>query len=141
MIPRAVVDASVAAQWVVPSPDREAATGVLTDYQQERLDLFAPSLQRYEVASALWKYCRAGIFDRAETESAFAEYLELAPVFVDSPTIAGSALSLANLYDRSVYDCSYLALSLRLRCDLLTADKKFFRALGATFPQIHLIGS
>lgn len=137
---RAVVDASVAAQWVVPSPNRDAARRILVDYREERLDLFAPSLQRFEVGSALWKYFRAGIFTLEETEAAYLEYLEQAPELVDSAQLARSALSLATMHDRSVYDCSYLALSLQLGCELLTADKKFFRALGRSFPQICLIG-
>ena len=140
MTSRAVIDSSVVVQWVVPSPSRGEAGQVFAAFREERLDLFAPSLQRFEVASALWKYYRAGIFDRKATEAAYEAYLENAPLLVDSPAIGRSALSLAALHDRSVYDCAYLALSLQMGCDLLTADQKFFRALGRTFPQIQLIG-
>ena len=141
MTPRAVVDASVAAQWVVPSPNRQAARQILIDFREMRLDLFAPSLQRFEIGSALWKYFRAGIFTMREAEAAHRAYLEQAPELVDSEYIARSALSLSAIHDRSVYDCSYLALSLQLGCELLTADKKLFRALGPAFPQIVLVGA
>lgn len=141
MTDRAVVDASVAARWVLNVPGREESRDFLYAYQDERLRLVAPRLQRIEVASAIWKYYRAGLIDSRTMESAYDEYQANAPLFFDTPDLARGALRLAAAHGHSVYDCSYVALSLELGCELLTADKKLVRSLGGAFPQIRLVGT
>jgi predicted nucleic acid-binding protein len=46
--------------------------------------------------------------------------------------LVGPAFQLANEARRSLYDCLYLTLALRLRTRLVTADRRFFDALVAT---------
>jgi predicted nucleic acid-binding protein len=40
---------------------------------------------------------------------------------------------------RPVSDCLYLAWALEQRCDLVTADAKFFSALRPAFPCLKLL--
>jgi predicted nucleic acid-binding protein len=63
-----------------------------------------------------------------------------APILLDSPSLDTSALGLALAHGHPVYDCLYLALALERRCDLITADERFFRAMRVSLPCIRLLG-
>ncbi len=45
------------------------------------------------------------------------------------------AFELANLYRRSVHDSLYLALALSAGCQFMTADRKFYNATVAGYPE------
>jgi predicted nucleic acid-binding protein len=47
----------------------------------------------------------------------------------ESPSLVRPALTLAQAHHRSVYDCLYLALSLKLGCVLASSDKKASRGI------------
>jgi predicted nucleic acid-binding protein len=112
---------------------------VLDQHSEGATTVHAPALQRIEVASALWKYQRARIMSRKQIESAYDRYLGASIHYHEGAWLDRTALVLAAAHDRSVYDCAYLALSLDLGCELLTADSRFFQAVGSAFPQIRLL--
>ncbi len=58
---------------------------------------------------------------------------------LDATAVSNAALGLAVAHGRPFYNCLYLAWALEERCDLITADERFFNALGATFPNIRLL--
>ncbi len=134
MTGRIVADASVAVRWVVHGPGTGEADAVLDRHSAGVTTLHAPTLQRIEVASALWKYQRAGLMSREQVESSYDRYLGAAVHFHGGPWLDRTALVLAGAHDRSVYDCLYLALSIELGAELLTADRRFFNAVGGAFP-------
>ena len=134
-----VVDASVAVRWVVRTPGSAEARSVLAEHNKRVLTVHAPSLQRAEVANALWKYERAGQMSRSQIESAYGRYAGASIHYHAEPWLERVALVLAAAHDRSVYDCLYLALSIELGCELLTADRRFFNAAGSAFPSIRLL--
>lgn len=134
-----VVDASVAVRFVVKGVGSTNARLVLADHSRRALELNAPALQRTEVASALWKYKRAGELSRVQMDAAYDRYLRAAIHYHAEDWLDRTALALASTHDRSVYDCLYLALSLELGCELLTADRRFFNAVGPAFPQMRLL--
>ncbi len=137
--PPLVVDASVVVKWFVPQPGSAQAARTLVQAETGRIQLVAPAIQRAEVANALWKTQRHGLLSAPQAVAAFERYLLDAPLLIDSDDLAVAAFGLAAAHDRSVYDCLYLALSLDLNCDFLTADRKLFRAVGRTFPNIQLL--
>jgi predicted nucleic acid-binding protein len=136
---RIVVDAGVAVRWVVHGPGSSEADPVLDRHSEGVATLHAPTLQRIEVASALWKYQRAGLMSRRQMESSYDRYLGAAVHYHGGPWLDRTALVLAAAHDRSVYDCLYLALSIELGCELLTADRRFFNSVAAAFPQMRLL--
>lgn len=139
--PRLVVDASVAVKWILVEDGRDEALRIQEQYQDEKIDLIAPPLLLSEVANVLWKRARRGDLTPHQAAYCFDGFLRDAPRLIMSATAETSALGLALAHGHPVYDCLYLALALEHRCDLVTADERFFRALRPTLPCIRLLGS
>jgi len=53
---------------------------------------------------------------------------------VSSHRLLPEALTIAFSFDRSLYDCLYVALAVESRTDLITADERLANALAAQFP-------
>jgi predicted nucleic acid-binding protein len=117
-----IVDASVAAKWVLPEPGSAEAAALRT----QDADLIAPSLVVAEVGNALWKSAMRSDFAGAEVahmlDIAAGHYARLIPL----ADIAAAAIKLAVDLEHSIYDCFYLALAEREHAELITADKRFF---------------
>jgi predicted nucleic acid-binding protein len=137
--PTLVVDASVAIKWVLPEQGHGLAVRILDLYQDEKLDLVAPYLLIAEVGNVLRKRVRRGELTRQVAERCFLQLLRDSPILLDSPVVNVSAFQLAVAHARPVYDCLYLAWALEQRCDLVTADAKFFSALRPAFPCLKLL--
>lgn len=139
MRPALVVDASVAVKWLLPEPGREAALELQDRYEDEQLDLLAPYLLVSEVGNVLWKRAARGDLSPAAARRCFEQFLQDCPLLLDSPAVSLAALELARAHQRSYYDCLYLAWALEQRCDLVTADEKFFRALAPAYSCLRLL--
>ena len=132
-----VVDASVAIKWVLPEEGRIPALRLLDQYRDGQATLIAPRLLLSETASVLWKRVRRGDLTRSQATQAYGFVIENAPKLVDSPRVWASALQLALAHGQTVYDCLYLSLALDQQCDFITADHRFYAALGVAFPSIR----
>ena len=106
----------------------ESAEVLLQDDAYTRL---APDFIYVEVGAVAWKHVRKSEVDEATAKDALAELRRLALVLTPSPDLVSAALDLALQTKRSVYDCLYLALAVRSRNPLITADRKFFAAIKA----------
>lgn len=115
-----IVDASVAAKWVLPETDSAKAVALRTSDS----DLLAPSLVAVELGNAIWKSVARG--DTAQSDAshmlkvAVAHFNRLIP----SEDLLDDAMSLAITLNHPIYDCFYLALAERERAPLVTADKR-----------------
>lgn len=134
-----VIDASVAVKWILPESGHEAALRLLDLYQDEEVDLYAPYLLIAEVGSVLWKRVRRGDLTAVAARRCFEQLMRDSPILVDSPVVSRSALELANAHRRTMYDCLYLAWALEQRCDLVTADSRFYHSVKAAFPCVRLL--
>lgn len=124
---RMVLDASVAVKWLLPEEESEKARHVFLDWNAGRIELAAPSLLPVEVASALCKKVRKKEVDRGRAAQLFWEFQRLNLPLVPAENLVFSALDFAFLYGHPVYDCIYVALAVRDRCCLLTADDVLVR--------------
>jgi predicted nucleic acid-binding protein len=117
-----VIDASVAAKWVLPEAASERALAL----RDEPADLIAPDLIVAEVASSVWKYARRGALSSADAatavELATAPLARLAPVH----ELLGTAMAMALRHGHPVYDCFYLALADREGATIATVDQAQF---------------
>ncbi|HEX8071287.1 MAG TPA: type II toxin-antitoxin system VapC family toxin [Pyrinomonadaceae bacterium] len=130
-----VVDASVAIKWFVPK--------ILEAEAKRWLDpahvLHAPDLLPSEFGNILWKKVRRQEITEAEAKRIAGE-LQRAPIaFLSSLDFLLDALAFAHATGSTVYDCMYLAAAIRQRCQLVTADRKFYNALQLTSYSSHLV--
>jgi predicted nucleic acid-binding protein len=122
-----IVDANVAAKWVLPESgsDRAAALRGASDR------LIAPALAVAEIGNAIWKRARADeilLSDALDAlATAVATYSELVPI----EDLGQRAFTLSVELDHPIYDCFYLALAERERLPLVTADKRLLAAAEA----------
>jgi predicted nucleic acid-binding protein len=122
-----VVDASVVAKWFLPEQHSPDAQRLLT----QRHDLVAPDLIHSEFTSILLKALRRRELQMDQARVAIFEMPTLVRA-ISIETMMNSTLDLALKYDRSAYDASYVALGLRERCQVVTADRKLYNALAST---------
>ena len=119
-----VVDASVAAKWVLPEPaaDRAAALRDETD------DFLAPTLIYAEIGNAVWKRALWNELSTADAllalESAIGAFTALVPM----AELAARATEIAIELRHPIYDCFYLALAERERCPMVSADTRLLSA-------------
>ena len=133
----AVIDASVAVKWVLREAGDEEALAILAAYGAKTLDLIAPRLLLHEVASAISKRCRRKELTIRQAEDAYRNFEARRPQLVQAQV--GQALSLSLRHQISLWDSVYLAVAIERRADLLTADRRFHRAVSRHYPFASLI--
>ncbi len=132
-----VVDASVAAKWLLPAAGedlRDQANHLLERYVGRELQLLAPDLIGAEIGNVLWKAVRRKRISPANAENSLRRFNDLSIPVVSSAELLVRALEISVTCDRSFYDSLYVALALTTRTELLTADERLANALGSRFP-------
>ena len=134
-----VLDCSVTMAWVFSDEASEATDRLRDSLLEDRV--FVPPLWPAEVGSVLLAAARRGRIGADEWPRICAN-LECLPIEVEpvSPSrFWGPALALADRYDLSVYDATYLELALRLNIPLTTLDRALAvaaRSAGVDTPAI-----
>jgi predicted nucleic acid-binding protein len=132
-----VLDASVAAKWMLPAKAellRPEAYRLLDAYGAGDINLVVPDIFWAECGNIVWKAVRQQRFGRDEAEIAILSMMNRSIPTVSSATLLPKAVSIAFDFGRSVYDCLYVALAVRSRIQLITADERLANALAAHLP-------
>jgi predicted nucleic acid-binding protein len=125
-MPGCVVDASVAVKWVLLEEGSDHALAAIEVHRP----LVAPTLVLVEVANAIRKRVRAGQMTAASGAAAFIDVLAAPMTRIElDDRLAADALGIALELAHPVADCVYLALAMRSRARVLTADRKFVEAV------------
>ena len=119
-----VVDASVAAKWILPEAGSDRAVALRTTAEE----MIAPSLILAEVGNALWKSARRGEISKSDAVRALAAAAAHLTALVDVADLAETATALAIGLGHPVYDCFYLALAQRESAAIVTADARLLAA-------------
>lgn len=116
-----VVDASVAAKWVLPEPGSERALVL-----RNEPDLIAPVQIIAEVANTVWKYTKKG--DLSSADAIAAVVIAISPLtrLIPLEDLLVPSLEMAVRFRHPVYDCFYLSLAAREGVPLVTADATQF---------------
>lgn len=123
-----MVDASVAVKWYLPEIHDDAARRLL----QQGNELLAPDLIFSEVGNVLWKRFRRGEALQSDVLSVLTSLIEMSLTVTPSSSLALPSLAIACEFNRTVYDCTYLALAARERAPMVTADEKLYNAIMAS---------
>ena len=136
-----IVDASVAAKWILPGPPeplQREAVHLLEQWADNQVKLVVPDFFWVEITNILWKAVRVGRCTREIAESALAVLrMNSIPTLPALPLLE-SALGTAIVHGRTVHDSIYVALAVEMDAHLVTADEKLVNALGARLPVIWL---
>lgn len=138
-----VLDASVAAKWILPpgsEPFAEQALWLLRQYETGELRFVVPDSFWAEIGNVLWKVVQQGRLPAANAYRAVAELRNQKLPTVPASLLLEEALAIAIAFRRSVYDSLYVALALQSKAHLVTADERLANALAARFP-VKWLGS
>jgi predicted nucleic acid-binding protein len=132
-----VVDASVAAKWVLPREHEllaDEAAELLNRYSEGEVQLIVPDLFWAEMGNLLWKAVRLKRCSADQAQDGLSLLIDLR--FPTRPTrsLLSLAFSIASAFDRTVYDSLYVALAVSSKSQLITADEKLANVLAAKLP-------
>ena len=124
--PRVVIDASVAAKWIIPGEPWEAQARTLKEkIASMEIEAYAPPLLLYEVASVILKSASAGILKLSDGIEALKAMRHLGlNIQITSWNYLAEILSIAAATKLTVYDAAYLHLSKKMKAKLITANSK-----------------
>jgi predicted nucleic acid-binding protein len=129
-----VIDASVAVKWYLPEVHEQEATRLLRGRHQ----LHVPELIFPEIGSIVWKYVRRGDISKTEGDQIVAAVARKRWTVHTHKSTLKAAFTGAEATGQTVYDWTYLALAISLSCKFVTADEKFYKALGKTTLRTNL---
>jgi len=138
-----VIDASVAAKWILPASGEtltREALELLKRYAAGELRFVVPDLFWAELANILWKAVRRDRLRGASAESALTAMRDRSFPTVSSHALLVEAFAIATAFDRTVYDALYVALAVNSKSQLVTADERLANALAAHLP-VKWLGS
>ena len=136
---RYVLDASIGIKWVMNDVDSVEARGLRDKYRSQIPDLISPDSFPLEAAHALAKAERRGIV--TDAVQLWVELMLNSPNLVPCMPLMLRALRIAQQARIGVYDCLYVALAERERCELVTADTRLLNSLKPTYPFIVWLAS
>ena len=123
-----VIDASVAIKWYVPEIYEQEATRFLKSLSS----LHVPELIYPEVSNIIWKKIRRGEITLLEGEEIVGTIARKRWTIHSHRNLIKSAFAGAEATGQTVYDWTYPALAIRLSCEFVTADERFYKALEKT---------
>jgi len=123
-----IVDASVAVKWVVS----EELTGAALGLFGRGYRMTAPDFLLVECANVLWKKARRGELTQRHGDRALALLRSFTVDLVSTVTLLDDALALAHEIGHPTYDCLYLAAAQAVDGVVVTADRRFLRAVSPT---------
>jgi predicted nucleic acid-binding protein len=137
-----VVDASLAVKWLLPEVHSDKAVALARSWAEGGTQPVAPYLMPVEVANALH---RRVVRNEVTVEAAFRLLENLLASGIElrePPRLHSRALEIASkLRQDAAYDAHYLALADILRCELWTADERFYRVASGAFAQVRWLGT
>lgn len=136
-----VVDASVAAKWVLTEPQ----TGAALELLDGRIRCAAPSIIRIEVGGAVIRRLRKGAMTPEDAHAACDDWRDLVgDAFVrliSTTDLYDAAVDLAFQTRHALPDCLYLAAARMLDCRLITADRTMHERGRTVHERIDLLAA
>ena len=136
-----VLDANIAAKWVLPEPDSAKALALRNERRSNVHIFVAPDIFPVEVGHAFTRAERQGRISQPESANFWADVMMTAPILTPYIPLMLRALALSSQARIGVYDCLYVALAEREACDFVSADDRLVRNIKPYFPFIVSLNS
>lgn len=136
-----VLDASVAAKWLLPEPGSQEAVAL----QEGPEELFGPDLIRMEVAAAITRRVRDKKNPLPATEAVrrcanWFRLLDQATIdLLPESELLEEAIQLSVKLPHTLQDCLYLAAAMRLDAALITADRPFHDRVKPFYKKVFML--
>jgi len=138
---RLVIDASVVLKWYLTDEEYgEKALNLLTKYISNELDFLAPSLLEYEVVNGLIIAQKRGRIKEEKILLAIDGFMDLNIKLKDLSQLYPRVLYYCKIYNRSVYDASYLAIAESEGIAMITGDKRLYNAVKEDLKWVKWLG-
>ncbi|MEW6448013.1 MAG: type II toxin-antitoxin system VapC family toxin [Bacillota bacterium] len=135
-----VVDASLAAKWVVNEEGTETAVNLLERWAEEGFLVAAPCLIFIEVTNALYKRVRRGELTLSDAVILLEHLASLGIAIQDTASLHARTLELADRFGLpSTYDAYYLSLAETLQCEFWTADQRLYNIVKQELNWVHIV--
>lgn len=136
-----VLDSSVAFKWVVAEALTDRAQKLRDEFRRGLHELIAPDIFPIEVAHSLTRAERQSRISPSQASILLADVLLTGPKLHPYLPLLSHAVALSSQARIGVYDCLYVALAQRERCEFLTADDRLIRVLQPSYPFITALAS
>ena|SRR5947209_4975492 len=131
-----VLDSSVALKWVLQEVDSSKADALRRAFQTGLHELLAPDVLPIECAHALSRAERKNIIQPPQGYRHLLNILSTPPRLYSYLPLLDRAFEISSATRQGTYDCLYIALAERERCELVTADIKLVNSLQRRFPML-----
>jgi predicted nucleic acid-binding protein len=128
-----ILDASVGAKAAIPELDSDKAIKLLEEYGQGLHELLSPDFYPFEIIHSITRAERQKRITQAEGAASLQDIIRLMPRLEISYLLLSRAYEIASQERIGAYDSTYLALSEREDCELITADDKLIKAMSKKF--------
>ena len=133
------VDANLVIR-LVAGPADEAVRRLWEQWDTAGRQLAAPTLLRYEVTNALYRYQKLGWITAPAVGLALRAALALPVRLYGEADLHARALDIAGRFSLpAAYDAHYLALAERLDGEFWTADRTLARIVQPSLSWVHLV--
>lgn len=134
-----LVDASLAAKWLLPEQGSDKALELITGREL----LAAPALIRIEVLAAITRSARKGLATVSESRDRCQKWLGYLAVetlsLIADESLLNEAIPLALEVKHPLQDCLYLAAARQNDARLVTADRTFYERAGAVYDRVDFL--
>jgi len=135
------LDASVILKWYLTDKTYgQKALDLLYSYIAKELNILSPSLLEYEVINGLLIAQRRGRVKEEKILTAIEGFFDLEIELKDLSHFYPKELHYCNVYHRSVYNASYLALAEVGGVSLITGDEGLYRAVKSDLKWVKWLG-
>lgn len=138
---RVVLDASVVLKWyLVDEEYGQKALDLLLQYVSNELEILAPSLLEYEVVNGLFVAQKRGRIKDEKLLTAIEGFIDLEIKFKNLSHFHSKIMHYCNVYHRSVYDSSYLAIADVEGITMITSDEGLYNAIKKNLKWVKWLG-
>ncbi len=131
-----VIDTNIVVKWFADEEYSNKALTILDNYKLGKFNITIPDLLIYEFVNVL-RFNKS--FNSDEKKDCIRSLYDLDLYFVTPyHTLIEKARNIAEDYNITVYDATFVALAKEMRCDFITADEKLYNKIS-NIPHIKLL--